>query len=94
VYPLIEEYLGEGKAAEADAEHDKARDGLAKLNELVGQPAFATALTAFKSDLAHHVTEEETNLFPSLRTRASSEIAALGDAEEVEEEVKEEVDAE
>ena len=92
VYPMIEEHLGEDKATGAEAEHDKARDGLAKLTEVIDQPAFGAALGEFKGNLAHHVTEEETNLFPALRTRASSEIAALGDAEEVEEEVQEEVD--
>jgi len=92
VYPMIEEHLGEDKATGAEAEHDKARDGLAKLTEVIDQPAFAAALGEFKGNLARHVTEEETNLFPALRTRAGSEIAALGDAEEVEEEVTEEVD--
>src|SRR5204863_12924 len=40
VYPMIEEHLGEDKATGAEAEHDKARDGLAKLTEGIDQPAF------------------------------------------------------
>lgn len=94
VYPLIEEHLGENRAVEAETEHDKARDGLSRLTELIDQSAFAAALTEFKGDLAHHVTEEETSLFPSLRKQASGEIAALGDSDDVEEDVKDEVAAE
>ena len=64
VYPMIEEHLGEDKATGAEAEHDKARDGLAKLTEVIDQPAFAAALGEFKGDLAHHVTKKRPTSFP------------------------------
>ena len=40
---------------------------MAKLHELVGQPGFGAAVAMLKAGIAHHVEEEETEVFPKLR---------------------------
>ena len=91
VYPIVEERLGSEKAGEAQKEHDTARDDLAAVVEQVDKGGFAAALARFKTDIGHHVTEEETEIFPQLRRDATDEIAALGDPYQVEEEVEEDL---
>jgi len=91
VYPIVEEALGSDKAREAQKEHDTSRDDVAAMVEQIGSETFAAALSKFKQGISHHVQEEEQEIFPQLRQKAPDEIAALGDAEDVEEEVKEEV---
>ena len=94
VYPIIEEALGSDKAREAQKEHDTSRDDMATMVERVDSGDFASAVAQFKKGISHHVEEEEDELFPQLRQNAGDQIAALGDAEEVEEDVKEELGSE
>jgi hemerythrin-like domain-containing protein len=91
VYPIVEERLGGDKAREAQQEHDTARDAMAKMIAQVDSDGFADALAKFKEGISHHVSEEEGELFPQLRQKAGTEIAELGDAHEVEDEVEEEL---
>ena len=91
VYPIVEERLGTDKAREAQREHDTARNDLAKMTADVDSNGFAAALAKFKEGISHHVTEEEGELFPQLRREAGDEIAALGEAHDVEDDVKEEL---
>jgi iron-sulfur cluster repair protein YtfE (RIC family) len=91
VYPIVEEALGPDKAGEAQKEHDTSRDDMAAMTDRIESDGFSAALAKFKEGIGHHVQEEEQEIFPQLREKAADEIAALGDAEEVEEEVKEEV---
>lgn len=91
VYPLVEEYVGQDQAGEAEDEHDKARAGLARAVEAVGTDAFRQAIEALTADISHHVEEEEGEIFPQLREKAARDIEALGDPEDVEEEVEDEV---
>ena len=88
VYPIVDDRLGADKAREAQKEHDTARDDMAKMLAQVDSDGFADAVAKFKEGISHHVTEEERELFPQLREKAGDEIAALGDAHEVEEEVE------
>lgn len=90
VYPIEDERLGVGKSREAQKEHDTARDGMAEMIAQIESEGFADAVAKFK-DINHHVEEEEGELFPQLRQKAGDEIAALGDAPEVEEELGDEV---
>jgi hemerythrin-like domain-containing protein len=91
VYPIVEDALGSDKATEAQKEHDTSRDHMAAMVEQVDSNSFAAALAKFKEGISHHVQEEEREIFPQLRQKAPQEIAALGDPEDVEADVKEEL---
>jgi iron-sulfur cluster repair protein YtfE (RIC family) len=91
LYPIVEERLGADDAREANAEHDIARDDLARLVDLEDGDGFARALAQFKEDIGNHVRDEETDLFPRLRARAAADIAALGDPDKLEDEVQQDL---
>ena len=54
-------------ATEGENEHQLARDGLASLEAMIGQPGFGAALEMLKAGIDHHVAEEEAEVFPALR---------------------------
>ena len=91
LYPIVEERMDTDVSRRANAEHDKARDDLALLVEEADRSGFAEALARFKEDIAHHVTEEETYIFPNLRANAAHDIADLGDPHKLEDEVQQEL---
>lgn len=67
VYPLLGAEVDERMAAEAEVEHELARDALAQLEELApDEPGFEGALTMIVAGIEHHVAEEETEAFPAL----------------------------
>jgi hemerythrin-like domain-containing protein len=66
VYPALLE-LDEEMGEEAQIEHDLARDGLQKLNEMIGQPGFGAAVAMVQAGIEHHVEDEEKEAFPKLR---------------------------
>lgn len=66
VYPELERIDGE-LAEEANVEHGLAREGLSKLQTMVGQPGFGAAVEMVKGGISHHVEDEETEAFPKLR---------------------------
>ena len=66
VYPEVYKLDAEMEQ-EAETEHGLGRDGMAKLHELVGEPGFGAAVAMLKAGIAHHVEEEETEVFPKLR---------------------------
>ena len=66
VYPELQRIDGE-LAEEANVEHGLAREGLDKLQSMVGQPGFGAAVEMVKGGIAHHVEDEETEAFPKLR---------------------------
>jgi hemerythrin superfamily protein len=67
VYPLLATLDGEMEQ-EAEIEHTLARDGLAKMTELVAAPGFGAAVEMVKAGISHHVEEEEQEAFPKLRS--------------------------
>ena len=80
VYPLVARLLGKEDAKEADIEHGLARDGLAKLQELVDEPGFGAAVAMLTAGIKHHVKEEEHEMFPDLKKKLDrSDLLALGD---------------
>ncbi len=80
VYPLAERELGEEPVVEADVEHRLARDGMAKMRELVDAPGFGAAVDMVKAGVKHHVKDEESEMFPKLKKHLSrDQLAALGD---------------
>jgi iron-sulfur cluster repair protein YtfE (RIC family) len=67
VYPLLQQIDGEMEE-EAEIEHGLARDGLAKMTELVAAPGFGAAVEMVKAGIEHHVEEEEQEAFPKLQS--------------------------
>lgn len=84
LYPLVVEVIDAEHAEEAKVEHDLARDGIAKLKELLDEPGFGAAVEMLQAGIAHHVQEEEDEVFPELREKAPDRIAAM-DPEQLEE---------
>jgi hemerythrin-like domain-containing protein len=66
VYPELARIDGEMEQ-EAETEHDLGREGIAKLQQLIGQPGFGAAVAMAQAGIAHHVEEEEQEVFPKLR---------------------------
>jgi iron-sulfur cluster repair protein YtfE (RIC family) len=68
VYPAMQPVTGKEDVEEGKTEHDIARSGLAEVVELAPDtPGFGAALAALKAGIAHHVKEEEEDVFPKLR---------------------------
>jgi iron-sulfur cluster repair protein YtfE (RIC family) len=84
VYPIVKEDLGTEEFVGASNEHDLTRAGLEELRNLVDQPGFGGAVEALAGGLHHHVDEEENQIFPALRDKASAKIDALGDPDQLE----------
>jgi hemerythrin superfamily protein len=81
VYPLVREHLGGEDEEEAEIEHGLAREGLAKLAELVDAPGFGAAVAMLKAGIDHHVKEEEKEILPELKKDMErSQWLALGEA--------------
>jgi hemerythrin superfamily protein len=80
VYPLVAERVGEEEEQEAETEHTLAREGIAKMNELVDEGGFGAAVAMVTAGIKHHVKEEETEIFPQLKEQLErDELAKLGD---------------
>jgi hemerythrin-like domain-containing protein len=80
VYPFVAKRVGEEDAEEANIEHALARDGLAKLDELVSEPGFGAAVAMLTAGIKHHVKEEEHEMFPELKRNLDrEELADIGD---------------
>jgi hemerythrin-like domain-containing protein len=67
VYPAMVSVTGQEAVDEGENEHLVGREGLAEMLELVDEPGFGAALEATKAGIAHHVDEEENEVFPQLR---------------------------
>jgi hemerythrin-like domain-containing protein len=81
LYPLVAKRVDKEDALEASIEHGLARDGLAKMAELVDEPGYGAAVAMVTAGIKHHVKEEETDVFPKLKAKLSrDELAALGDS--------------
>lgn len=70
VYPELNK-LDEEMGEEAENEHNLARDGLTTLESMIGEPGFGAAVAMLKAGIAHHVKEEEGEVFPKLRQTIS-----------------------
>lgn len=87
LYPLISEHIDQESADDATDEHDLARQGVAAARERLREGAFEAAIEILEAGIAHHVEEEESDLFPKLRERAAAQLAEL-DPEQLEDEVE------
>ena len=68
LYPAMRPVTGNEAVEEANTEHQLGRKTLEDVVRLApDEPGFGAALDAMKAGIAHHVEEEETEVFPELR---------------------------
>lgn len=67
LYPLVAQYVGREDEEEAEIEHGLAREGLQKIVDLVSKPGFGAAVEMLSGGIAHHVSEEESEILPELK---------------------------
>ena len=64
--------VGDEAVQEANNEHELARNGIDQMLALApDEPGFGAALESVKAGIEHHVEEEEDEMFPKLRAKAS-----------------------
>ena len=80
VYPLVRTQVGEEENEEANVEHGLVRDALATMVSMVEKPGFGAAVEMLAGGINHHVEEEETEIFPELKSSMKrTEWLKLGD---------------
>jgi hemerythrin superfamily protein len=78
VYPAIKPVVGGEPVQEGETEHDLARKSLEEVLALApDEPGFGAALESLKAGIEHHVTEEEDDLFPEVRTNGAKVLEEL-----------------
>lgn len=78
VYPEMKPITGAETVEEGVTEHELARKGLDDVIRLApDEPGFGAALDAVKAGIEHHVDEEESEVFPKLRTDGESVLEAM-----------------
>jgi hemerythrin-like domain-containing protein len=87
VYPLMAEHMGEEEADDATDEHELARSGLEEAAQRLEEGAFEAAVEILEAGIGHHVEEEESEQFPTLREKAGAQLAEM-DPEALEAAVK------
>jgi hypothetical protein len=76
VYPAFESVVGEEDIQEGNTEHELARKALADVQRLgPDDPGFGAALDALKAGIEHHVKDEETEMFPTVRKEGERALA-------------------
>lgn len=87
IYPIASRTLGSEEAEDASDEHELVRGTLEAVGARVVGGAFEAALEILEEGIAHHVQDEEEEMFPKLRETAADEIARL-DPHDLEDQVK------
>ena len=77
LYPIVKEVFTRDDAHEATDEHRIIRELLGVAADRIHDGAFGDALDALTAGIAHHVEEEENELFPELREKAADRLAEL-----------------
>jgi hemerythrin superfamily protein len=78
VYPAFEPIVGGETIEEGETEHRLAREALGDVLSLApDQPGFGGALEAAKAGIQHHVTEEEGEIFPKVRSEGEQILQEL-----------------
>ena len=78
VYPHLKSVTGEESVREANTEHDLVRtaiDDMVKLGP--DEPGFGAALDVLEAGVAHHVEDEESDVFPKLRADGKKELEEM-----------------
>jgi hemerythrin superfamily protein len=80
LYPAMEPITGSESVQEGVTEHELARKTLEDMLKLApGEPGFEAALDAVKAGVAHHVEDEEGEVFPKLRKEGGEVLASVKD---------------
>ncbi len=78
VYPAMRPVTGDEPVQEGETEHDLARKDLAAMVGLApDEPGFGAALAAVQAGIAHHVEEEEGEVFPKVRRDGAKVLADM-----------------
>jgi hemerythrin superfamily protein len=78
LYPAMESVTGAEAVEEGVVEHDLGRKGLDAVFALApDEPGFGAALDSAKAGIAHHVEEEEKEIFPKLRKKGEKILAEV-----------------
>lgn len=91
VYPVLSDEAGEGdQIAEAEDEHEEARQLIVRIRETKDETALRALMTELETAVQHHVKEEETEVLPKAREELpSEELQELGEEfEEAKEELQ------
>ncbi len=79
LYGLYSAKVDGAGAMEARAEHQEAKDLIVQLEGMdPGSEGFLTTMTALKTAVAHHVEEEENEMFPKILQALPETAAILG----------------
>jgi len=71
VYPVIVKVTGDETAVENQNEHDVARANLREAESfLPSEPGLGAAIAGAQAVVAHHVEEEEREVFPTVREKS------------------------
>jgi hemerythrin-like domain-containing protein len=74
VYPRVSQEISEDEAKHAREEHAEAEETLAKLEKLdPGDPEFDDELGKLMSEIRHHISDEEGEMFAHMRQTFSAE---------------------
>jgi iron-sulfur cluster repair protein YtfE (RIC family) len=80
LYPAMERVTGSEVVQEGTTEHELARKVLQEMLDLApGQPGFEGALETVKAGVAHHVEDEEGEVFPKLRKQGQDVLSSVKD---------------
>jgi iron-sulfur cluster repair protein YtfE (RIC family) len=78
LYPAMQPVTGAEPVQEGETEHALARDALQAMLDLApDKPGFGAALDALEAGIEHHVTEEEEDVFPKLRSDGPGVLAEI-----------------
>lgn len=80
LYPVLGDLGGDVKSLEKEArsEHAGAKKLIAGIESTKGDPELKELMADLRLAIAHHVHEEETELFPQVRERLSGDLERLG----------------
>jgi hemerythrin superfamily protein len=78
LYPVMAPATGEEAVEEANVEHQLGRKVLEDVVALApDDPGFGAALAALEGGISHHVEEEESEVFPTLRKDGGEILATI-----------------
>lgn len=78
VYPKIAMVIGTESVQEAENEHRLARDALKDVIAMSpDEPGIGAAIDALEAGIAHHVEDEESEVFPKLRSDGTRQLEEM-----------------
>ena len=79
VYPVLATKVGRDMADEARQEHDQAKAIISQIEAGVGQGDDVSALVSqLQQEMQHHGKEEETEIFPKMKSALPDMVAEMG----------------